>query len=579
MKMTLRPYQEEAVAAVYEHLRHNDDNPCVVLPTGTGKSLVLGQIATDAATLWNGRVLILAHVRELLEQNADKIRRICPEIGIGIYSAGLNRRDTDTPVLVAGIQSVYRRACELGPFDLVIVDEAHLVPADGEGMYRTFIEEARVINPHVRVIGLTATPYRLKGGEICRPENILNRVCYEAGLREMIVQGYLCRLRSRGGRARADLSGVHVRGGEFVASEMEAAMDQDNLVRSACQEIVELTRDRKSVLIFATGVAHCQHVATEITRISGKECGVITGDTPSGERAETISRFKGEQVPDTLFEPKPPLKFLANVNVLTTGFDATNVDCVVLLRPTMSTGLYVQMVGRGTRLHPGKDDCLVLDYGGNVLRHGPVDAVRVNSQGNGDGEAPAKECPSCGALVHAAYQTCPECGAAFPPPDRQPHEAQADGSAILSGEITDTDYEVHAVYYSVHTKRGADDDHPKTMRIEYRTGWQHYVSEWVCPEHTGWARQKFVQWWTERSMMPPPTSAAEAVRLAEDGALAPTCRVTVRAVSGEKFDRVTAYELGPKPEYYPEPGWNDCRDEEPQPAPAMAWGDDDDIPF
>lgn len=572
MKMTLRPYQEEAVAAVYEHLRHNDDNPCVVLPTGTGKSLVLGQIATDAVTVWNGRVLILAHVRELLEQNADKIRRICPEIGIGIYSAGLNRRDTDTPVLVAGIQSVYRRACELGPFDLVIVDEAHLVPADGEGMYRTFIEEARVVNPHVRVIGLTATPYRLKGGEICR-------------------------LRSRGGRARADLSGVHVRGGEFVASEMEAAMDQDNLVRSACQEIVELTRDRNSVLIFATGVAHCQHVAAEIIRISGKECGVITGDTPSGERAETISRFKGEQVPDTLFEPKPPLKFLANVNVLTTGFDATNVDCVVLLRPTMSTGLYVQMVGRGTRLHPGKDDCLVLDYGGNVLRHGPVDAVRVNSQGNGDGEAPAKECPSCGALVHAAYQTCPECGAAFPPPDRQAHEAQADGSAILSGEITDTDYEVHATYYSVHTKRGADDDHPKTMRIEYRTGWQHYVSEWVCPEHTGWARQKFAQWWTERSMMPPPTSAAEAVRLAEDGALATTRRVTVRAVSGEKFDRVTAYELEPipalregqpqagategsgNPEYYPEPGWNDCRDEEPQPAPALAWGDDDDIPF
>jgi DNA repair protein RadD len=575
----LRPYQEAAVAAVYEHLRNHDDNPCVVLPTGTGKSLVLGQIATDAVTVWNGRVLILAHVKELLEQNADKIRRLCPDLEIGIYSAGLNSRDTDTPVLVAGIQSVYRRACELGPFDLVIVDEAHLIPADGEGRYRTFLEEAKVVNPNVRVIGLTATPYRLKGGEICRPENILNQICYEAGIREMIVQGYLCRLRSRGGRARADLSGVHVRGGEFVASEMEAAMDQDELVRSACQEIVELTRDRKSVLIFTSSVAHCQHVADEIARISGRECGVITGETASVERAETIAQFRGEPVPDTLFEPKPPLKFLANVNVLTTGFDATNVDCVVLLRPTMSTGLYVQMVGRGTRLHPGKDDCLVLDYGGNVMRHGPVDAVQVNTQGNGDGEAPAKECPECGALVHAAYQVCPECGAEFPPPDRQPHEAQADGSAILSGEITDTEYEVHAVYYSVHTKRGADDDHPKTMRIEYRTGWQHYVSEWVCPEHTGWARQKFVQWWTERSMMPPPTSAAEAVRLAEDGALAETRKITVRAVSGERFDRVTAYEMGEKPEYYPEPGWNDCRDEEPGLAPAVAWDDDDDIPF
>jgi DNA repair protein RadD len=579
MMLTLRPYQEEAVAAVYGHLRGNDDNPCVVLPTGTGKSLVLGQIATDAVTIWNGRVLILAHVKELLEQNVDKIRRLCPEIGIGIYSAGLNRRDTDAPVLVAGIQSVYRRACELGKFDLIIVDEAHLVPVEGEGMYRSFLDDARVVNPKVRVIGLTATPYRLKGGEICHPDNILNRVCYEAGLREMIVQGYLCRLRSHGGRARADLSGVHVRGGEFVASEMEAAMDRYDLVRSACQEIVELTRDRQSVLIFATGVAHCQHVAAEIARISGQECGVITGDTASGERAEVIARFKGEEVADGLFSRKPPLKYLANVNVLTTGFDATNVDCIVLLRPTMSTGLYVQMVGRGTRIHPGKEDCLVLDYGGNVLRHGPVDAVRVNSQGNGDGEAPAKECPACGALVHAAYQTCPECGAAFPPPDRRPHDAKADGSAILSGEITDAEHEVHGVHYSVHTKRDADDSHPKTMRIEYRVGWQHYVSEWVCPEHSGWARQKFVQWWTERSRTPPPATADEAVRLAQDGVLAQTRRITVRAVSGEKYDRVVAYEVGEKPDYCPEPGWNDCQDEEPQPAPAMAWGDDDRIPF
>ena len=387
--MTLRPYQEAAVAAVYHHLRTFNDNPCVVLPTGTGKSLVLGRIAADAVTLWNGCVLILAHVKELLEQNAEKTRRICPGIEIGLYSAGLNRRDTHTPVLVAGIQSVYQRACELGPFDLIIIDEAHLVPAEGEGMYRTFFEDARVVNPNVRAIGLTATPYRLKGGEICRPENILNRVCYEAGLREMIVQGYLCNLRSRGGRAKADLSSVRVRGGEFVASEMEVAMDQHGLVRSACGEIVELTRDRKSILIFTAGVAHCKHVAAEITRISKIECGIVTAETPAPERAEIIARFKGETVADGLFDSKPPLKYLANVNVLTTGFDATNVDCIVLLRPTMSTGLYVQMIGRGTRLHPGKEDCLVLDYGGNVLRHGPVDAARVPSQSSGEGKAPA----------------------------------------------------------------------------------------------------------------------------------------------------------------------------------------------
>ena len=312
----LRPYQQEAVDAVYEHLRQRDDNPCVVLPTGTGKSLVLGQIATDAVSRWNGRVLVLAHVKELLEQNAEKIQALCGGLDIGVYSAGLKRRDTDHAVIVAGIQSVYHRACELGKFDLVIVDEAHLIPPDGEGMYRQFLSEAMVVNPHLRVIGLTATPYRLKGGEICQPENILNHVCYEAGIREMIVQGYLCKLKSRGGRTKANLDGLHIRGGEFIASEMEAAMDTQSLVASACAEIVELIHNRKSVLIFTTSVEHCQHVAAEISRRSGTECGVVTGDTPAGQRADLLARFRGEQVKDGLFgDVKPPLKYLANVNV------------------------------------------------------------------------------------------------------------------------------------------------------------------------------------------------------------------------------------------------------------------------
>lgn len=127
MPFELRPYQQEAVDAVYDHLRRKDTNPCVVLPTGTGKSLVLGKIATDAVTLWDGRVLILAHVRELLEQNADKVRRLCPGLPMGIYSAGLKSRHTREPVIVAGIQSVYNKACDLGRFDLVIIDEAHLI--------------------------------------------------------------------------------------------------------------------------------------------------------------------------------------------------------------------------------------------------------------------------------------------------------------------------------------------------------------------------------------------------------------------------------------------------------------------
>lgn len=551
--MQLRPYQQAAVDAVYEHLRSKETNPCVVCPTGCGKSIILAQIAKDSVEKWNGRVLILAHVKELLEQNADKIRKLCPELKIGIYSAGLRSRDTTEQIIVAGIQSVYNKACDLGPFDLVIVDESHLIAPDGDGMYRTFLKEAKIVNPHVRVIGLTATPFRLKGGLICQPENILNEVCYEAGLKEMIAQGYLSPLISRAGRTEANLDDLHIRGGEFIGEEMAAAMDNEQIVSSACREIVDLTRDRKSVLIFTTSVAHCKHVAEKIQAYSGKECAMVTGETSDAERAEIIARFKGDFVPADLFGAgKPPLKFLANVNVLTTGFDAVNTDCVVLLRPTNSAGLLIQMVGRGTRLSPqtDKQNCLVLDYGGNILRHGPVDMIRVKEPGAGKGgDAPAKKCPQCLALIHAAYTKCPQCGFEFPPSEKSNLSDKASSAGIISGQIDYTDYEVKDVYYCVHEKRYAEPGTPHTMRVDYQVGFNEFKSEWVCPEHTGYARDKFVKWWRKRAAIgcPVPTTAHEAVTLANEGLLAKPASITVKTVTGEKFERITGWRLQERP--------------------------------
>ena len=163
---TLRPYQSDAVDSVYRHLREKDTNPCVVIPTAGGKSLCIAQVAKDAVTKWNGRVMILAHVKELVEQNEGKLKSICPELPVGVYSAGLDSRDTQQPVVVAGIQSVYNKIEAFKPFDLVMIDEVHMVPPDGEGRYRTFLEAAKRVNPRVRLIGWTATPYRTQGGLI-----------------------------------------------------------------------------------------------------------------------------------------------------------------------------------------------------------------------------------------------------------------------------------------------------------------------------------------------------------------------------------------------------------------------------
>jgi DNA repair protein RadD len=539
--LTLRPYQEAAKGAVYDHLRTRDDNPCVVIPTAGGKTPVMASICKDAVGLWDGRVAILAHVKELLEQTTDKLTQVCPEVDFGVYSAGLRRRDTEHSVIVAGIQSVYKKACELGAFNLIIVDEAHLIPPDGEGMYRQFLTDAKVINPEVRVIGLTATPFRLKSGMICESENILNRVCYEVGVKELIRDGYLCRLVSKAGMQKADTSGLHVRAGEFVAGEVEDLMDQDGLVIAACAEIVGLTHDRHSCLIFASGVKHGQHIAKILQDVSGHECGFVCGDTPTKERDELLGRFRAGA-----------LKYLANVNVLTTGFDAPNIDCVALLRPTMSPGLFYQMCGRGFRLHPGKQDCLVLDFGGNVLRHGPVDQIRVKEQiASGNGEAPAKECPECHSVIAAGYTVCPDCGYEFPPPERQKHDPKASEAAILSGQPTDTEYDVQDVTYSVHTKRGAPEGAPQSLRVDYRLGLNHWQSEFVCFEHDGYARQKAVQWWQRRSPDPIPDTAERAVEIAEGGGVAHTEKITVRNIAGEKYDRIVGYRLGPMPEAVP----------------------------
>ena len=550
--MTLRPYQRDAVDAVWQHIAEKDTNPAVVLPTGSGKTHVIAEICRDAVQRWNGRIVVLAHVKELLEQAADKLRAVAPDLPIGVYSAGLGRRDLGYAVTIAGIQSVHQRARHLGPLDLVIVDEAHLIPpgdsGGGEGMYRRFLADARAVCGHQRVIGLTATPYRMKSGTICAPppDGVLNEVCFEAGVRELIVQGYLCPLKSRAGRATADTSGLHVRGGEFVSGEVEDLMDEDGLVEAACAEIVAATIARRAVLIFCSGVRHGEHVVRTLREMHGVECGFVCGETPSRERDALIDRFKSGG-----------LKHLANVNVLTTGFDAPNVDCVAMLRPTLSPGLYYQMVGRGFRLAPGKTDCLVLDFGGNVLRHGPVDAIRIRAPGQSDGQAPAKECPECAALIHAAYATCPECGHVFPPRATR-HAAAASDAAVVSGggggagADERREARVLGVEHHVHHKRGEPTATP-TMRVEYRLGFNDWAREWVCFEHprNGYARRMAEQWWRKRSREAVPETVEEAVDLARMGALAETRSITVERKAGERFERIVAHELGdipPRPE-------------------------------
>lgn len=560
--MELRPYQREAVDAAYAFLTGRDGNPCVVIPTGGGKTPVIATMCREVVEDYHGRVLILAHQKELLGQAAGKLEEVAPDLTVGIYSAGLKRRELSAPVTIAGIQSVHTRACELvergGPIDLVLIDEAHMVPHADEGVYRQFLSDLKANCPHVRVVGLTATPYRLKGGPLCGEGHVLSDVCYEVGVAELIRESFLSPLRTRAGATRADVGSLHVRGGEFVTSETEAMMDEASLVDGACAEIAEQTRDRAATLIFASGVRHGRHVARVLGERHGIECGFVCSKTPPAERDDLIARFRAGD-----------LKYLANVNMLTTGFDAPHVDCVALLRPTMSCGLYYQMVGRGFRLSPGKADCLVLDFAGNVLRHGPVDALSAKRPGASGGPPPAKECSQCNELVAAGCRVCPGCGHAFPEPERTQHGVVASDAGILTGQVSETEHEVQAVSYRVHPSRRKPDA-PPTMRVDYQVSLAETVSEWVAIGHDGYARSKAVDWWRARSREPAPGDAEEAVELANAGALAEPDRIHVRQVAGETFPTIQAIGLGDLP----------ARLDDPDAVRELALAiPDDEIPF
>lgn len=572
MALSLRYYQEDAVNAVWRHIREKADNPCVVIPTAGGKSLCIAQIAKDAVQKFHGRVLLLAHVKELIEQNAGKIKAICPELPVGIYSAGLGSKDTAEPIIAAGIQSIYGNGELFRPFDYIIVDECHLIPEKGEGRYRQFLAEMKARNPSLRTIGFTATPFRTHGGMICKPENILNEVCYEISVRELVNKGFISQLMSKAGKIKPDLDNLHMRLGEFVQEDIDAAMGDETIVTNACREIVEYTKNRKACLIFCTSVKHCRRVAELIQLYSGEECAVVTGETSAEDRAATIRRLKGETVEVGLFNEKlPPVRYCCNVSVLTTGTDIPNLDTIALLRPTASAGLFIQMVGRGFRLAPGKTECLVLDYGRNLERFGPIDAIQVcEPQESRRSGKLVKECPECHSLLPLITMKCPDCGFEFEAKEKKPKLDQtASTLSLLSPETTEIEYDVQQVSYHVWRKRGAAEQAPKTVRINYCPNMFSCFSEWLCPEHTGYARRKFVAWWKEHAHKdcPIPVTAEDVIEYESMGMIRRPKKITVRQVQGEKFPTIIKYELG------------ECPIDEKS-AEDIENGDDyDDIPF
>ena len=497
--MELRTYQREAIDALYGFFEHTSGHPLIVLPTGSGKSVIIAAFVREVFAQWpTSRILVLTHVKELIEQNFLQLVRLWPEAPAGIFSAGLRRRDIGDGITFAGIQSVYRSAEELGSYDLILIDECHLCPPKGTGMYRTFLDAMHQLNPATKIIGFTATPFRLGHGLLHEGEGALfTDIAYEVPVGMLIEDGYLARLTTAPVRERLHAEGIAKRNGEFVPGALQDAVDQAPVTQAACAEIAALGADRKAWLLFCAGVRHATHVRDALLAL-GIPTALVTGETPAPERAAIISDYRAAK-----------LRALVNVDVLTTGFDAPHIDLLAFLRPTQSPGLYLQMAGRGMRTAPGKSDCLVLDFAGNVARHGPVDDVRPPNapSGQGGGEAPHKKCPECGAKMHPKSAYCADCGYVFP--EEPAHAATASAKPIMRDEAACQAYDDLHVSYAEHHKPGS----PTSLRVSYHAGMRVVAREWVCLEHQGFANSKARLWWRQRagSQVEPPATIAEAL--------------------------------------------------------------------
>jgi len=483
MSLILRPYQAAAVQAIYDYFHQHTGNCVVCIPTAGGKSLVMASFVEGVLKAFpDQRILIVTHVRELIQQNHAELLGLWPDAPAGIYSAGLKQRNLRAPILFAGIQSIHKHVYDVQQCDLILIDEAHLIPRSSNTLYRRFLDGLKRLNPLLKVIGFTATPYRLDSGLLHEGEDaIFTDIAYEVSVRELIDDGYLAPVISKRTATQLDVSQVGTRGGEFIAKDLEAAIDRDSITQSALDEIFAYGQDRRSWLIFCAGVEHAYHVRDAV-RARGVVCETITGTTPGAEREALIQAFKAGRI-----------RCLTNANVLTTGFNAPAVDLIAMLRPTKSAGLYVQIVGRGCRRAPGKDNCLILDFAGNIARHGPIDAIQPKRRGQGEPEdAPVKTCPACQSIVHAAVRQCPDCGYVFPP-TKPELDAAASQLAILSTEGAEW-VPVTRVSYARHDKPGK----PPSLRVDYWCGLVAH-SEWVCLEHEGYPQQKAASWWARRA--------------------------------------------------------------------------------
>lgn len=568
MPLVPREYQGWAVDATWDYLHDSVGNPLILMPTGTGKSVVLGLLAQRLLQTYpQTRIMCTTHVETLIAQNHAKLREMWEAAPAGIYSAGLDRRDTLQQILFTGIQSVYNKAHLFRWVNILIIDEAHLLSPKDATMYQTFITALKKQNPHLRVIGLTATGWRTVGGDLVGVGTLFSDVAINMTTVEawnwFVDMGYLAPLYSKRTVYGIDPDGVRIRGGDYDLNELQEAVDKPDITQQSVQETIQWgsAHEKNCWMVFGTGVRHCEHLA-EAFNDYGIRTVAIHGK--SKDPAELIRLYKAGRY-----------QCAVSMNKLTTGVDIPQIDLIACMRNTKSSNLWVQMLGRGTRpvYEPGFDlttqagrlasmaasikpnGCLALDFARNSKDLGPINdpviPVKKKKGKGGSGGAVMKVCPNCLEWNGATAVRCKYCETEFPYSLKNVSgEADAESEVFRrTTEIADPIVEelsVQRVTYAVHHKRSGD--RPPTLRVTYFVDSGGNIprkyEEYIAFAGEGGQRNRAVDWWHDRIPFgwPTDTPCPEDAHTAHQFVSHLKVPTRIRVWVNTKYPKVMSYE-------------------------------------
>ena len=464
------------------------------------------------------RMMLLTHVKELIEQNHKSLLQLWPSAPIGIFSAGLGLKEAYAPLVFGGIASVKNSIGDLGHRDLLFIDECHLLSPNENSMYQQVIKELKIVNPNLKVIGLSATPFRMGQGMLT-DGGIFTDIVYDltgiGPFNQLIDDCYLCPLIPKKTESVIDVSDVRQLASDFNQGDLAKAVTHQGITQRAIVETMDLARDRKSWVVFGAGIENCEQL-TDKFNAAGVATTVVHSKLTDEQRADRLAAFKAGR-----------FRAIVSNNILTTGFDHPQIDCIIDLRPTTSVVLHVQKYGRGTRpyFHPsfsfdqlrdldnrkraiqmgGKLNCIVLDFAGNTNRLGPINDPRIpRKKGKGTGEVPVKLCPHCGAYNHTVARYCCDCGKEFIFRVKiKPTASTEDIIAVPDSKIELL--KVNSVSRKIHNKIGSK----PSLQVQYLCGMKLY-SSYLCFEHTGLAKHRAHEWWRQHSADEIPKTTHEA---------------------------------------------------------------------